>query len=263
MTGYAKGWSKEHGERILRYNEESHATIIVAGSLAGTRGRTYPVQMGTGTTFLSGRNRGKGVYGFSHDLLVGCREFAEFSKAANDNNAAFSMNIACALFGGSYLEARLNEEIAQMANGPGRKIRPTRKFWTVLYEDQKDMAPKQKWNLIASTYRGRLWDPSVEPFQSYDLVLSLRNELAHYKGIVTRKSDPPVKKLRALMARFKGPRDPMMKAFRVASWVDELLSAPEPGSWVAGVIEHFDVNFDLLLFGRSPKSVKVRRLRLP
>ena len=219
--------------------------------------------MGTGTVFVTGRNRGKGVYGFSHDLLVGCREFAAFAKSVEDNNAAFSMNIACALFGGSFLEARLNEEIAQMAHGPGRKIRPSRKFWTVLYEDQRDMATKQKWNLIASTCRGRVWHASVEPFQSYDLVISLRNELAHYKGIVTRNNEPPVKKLTTLMQRFKGQKDPMMSAFRVASWVDELLSAPELGAWIAKVVQHFDSNFDLLLFGRQPKTVKIKHLRIP
>lgn len=219
--------------------------------------------MGTGRKFLKGRNRGKGVYGFSHDLLVGCHEFAASAKAVEDNNAAFSMNVACALFGGSYLEARLNEEIAMMANGPGRKIRPSRKFWTVLYEDQKDMATKQKWNLIASTCRGRLWDASLEPFQSYDLVICLRNELAHYKGIVTKKNEPPVKKLKTLMDRFKGPRDPMMQAFGVASWVDELFSAPDLGGWISGTIQHFESNLHLFLFGKSPKSVKIKRLRLP
>lgn len=215
--------------------------------------------MGIGIRILRGRSRGKTLYCFSQDLNVSCREFAAIAKETSDNNMAFSVNIACAMLGGSYIEARLNELIAEMAHASGRKLRPSRKFWTVLFEEQKNMPMQQKWDLIASTGRGRLWDASKPPFQSYELLLSLRNELVHYKGKITSSSEPPVKKLKSLMSQFKGTADPMMKAFRISSWVDELLSAPALGSWISGVVSNFDANIHLYLFGRNPKILPIKR----
>jgi hypothetical protein len=190
---------------------------------------------------------------------MSCREFAAVARETDDNTMAFSMNIACALLGGSFLEARLNELIAEMAYSAGRRLKPSRKFWVVLFDEQKFMPMQQKWDLIASmNRRGKRWNRAVEPFQSYELLLTLRNELAHYKGSVTSVSEPPVNKLKALMGRFKGRPDPMMRALRVASWIDELLSAPELGTWISSVVQEFEKNIHLYLFGQNPKVVRVK-----
>lgn len=218
--------------------------------------------MGQGVVILTGRNRRKSLYRFSPDLSMSCREFAAVAKETDDNTMAFSMNIACALLGGSFLEACLNELIAEMAFSPGRGRKPSRKFWVVLFDEQKSMPMQQKWDLIASiNSRGKRWDRAVEPFQSYELLLTLRNELAHYKGNVTSTSEPPVRKLKALMNRFKGKPDQMMKMLRVASWIDELLSAPELGTWISSVVQNFEENVHLYLFGRNPRVVRVKNPR--
>ncbi len=105
-----------------------------------------------------------------------------------------------------------------------------------------------------------MWDSGKDPFQSYDLILVLRNELVHFKGRVLRKGEIPVRKLKALAQRFKGTSTFVAKALRANNWVHELLTARELSNWIADVIYNFDLNWESYITGRK-LSKNEKRMR--
>ena len=191
------------------------------------------------------------MYLFSDDLFWGCKYYAAKAKKASKPFEIIASNTSCVFYAGSFLEAKVNEFIALTASGMNKDTKPTIKFWQVLFELQKDMKLKEKWNLIASIKPGRQWEGAVEPFQSYDLLLTLRNELVHYKGRFSKDDDLPIKKLKALTQRFKGLKDIKIKAMGVSCWVHELLTASDLGCWIAGIIDDLDINFEVYLFNQK------------
>ncbi len=174
------------------------------------------------------------------------------------------MNIACALLGGPFLEASPKRTDRRDGALPGRRLKPSRKFWRVLFDEQKSMPMQQKWDLIASVNRrGKRWDRAVEPLQSHELLLTLRNELAHYKGSVASISAPPVNKLKALMTRFKGRPDPMNEVL-VCCELDRRTSYQRqnsPGPGLASIVQEFEKNIHLYLFGQNSKVLRVKTPR--
>lgn len=218
--------------------------------------------MGRFCVSLNGSNEGKSMYLFSNDLFWGCKYYAEKAKKASKPFEIIASNTACVFYAGSFLEAKVNEFIALTASSMDKDIKPTSEFWQVLLELQKDMKLKDKWNLIASIKPGRQWEGAVEPFQSYVLLLTLRNELVHYKGRFSKDDDLPVKKLKALTQRFKGLKDIKMQAMGVSCWVHELLTAPDLGCWIADIIDDLDINFEVYLFNQKLTDEERERRKL-
>lgn len=207
--------------------------------------------MGKFCVTLDGYDDGKSMYLFSDDLFWGCKYYAAKAKKASKPFEIIAANTSCIFYSGSFLEAKINELIALNASSKSKNTKPTSEFWQVLLESQKDMKLKDKWNLIASIKPGRQWNGAVEPFQSYDLLISLRNQLVHYKGKFATDEGPPIKKLKLLTQRFKGLKDIKMQALGISCWVHELLTAPELGCWIADTIEDLDINFDVYLFNQE------------
>lgn len=211
---------------------------------------------------IDGSDEGKSMYMFSDDLFWGCRYYATKAQEATKPFEIVASNISCVFCAGSFLEAKINEFIALTASSKDKNIQPSRKFWQVLLEFQKDMKLKEKWNLMASIKSGRRWNEAVEPFQSYDLLIALRNELVHYKGKFSEDEKPPIKKLKALTQRFKGLRDIKMQALGISCWVHQLLTAPELGCWIADTIEDLDINFEVYLFNQKLTKEQRRAKKL-
>jgi len=189
---------------------------------------------------------GKSLHLFSHDLVWGCRHYAKEAQQSQHPYGTFLANLSCILFGSSFVEARLNQLSAEMiASGDAPKVPLA--FWRTLHDIRKTLKVEDKWNLIASVSNGMLWDSSRVPFQSYDQIINLRNELVHYKGEYATVSKLPANRLKALLTKFKGPGFSIPG--RPPKWISQLLTAKKLGSWISATIDDFDMNFDHYLTG--------------
>jgi hypothetical protein len=205
------------------------------------------------------------MYKFSEDLLSGVRFFAHLATNSENQQQTIHFNTSCIFLAGSYIESWLNETIATYSSmGPDSGVRPSPDFWIALDLSQSTMSLKVKWDLIASIDGGTPWDLAREPFQSYGLILSLRNELVHFKGKFDSGEKPPVKKITKLLEKFSGDSQPslVLEAMASSSWVHNLLTARPLGTWVAEALLVFDRDFQHLLTGVEPTKEKKDMHRL-
>ena len=114
---------------------------------------------------------------------------------------------------------------------------------------QKALSLKGKWNLIATISQGAKWDSGSEPFQSYELVTALRNELVHFKGELLGKDEAPNRKINGLMAQLGIESGATFIEDDASSWVADLLMHRELGRWVFERIEPFYRDVTALLLG--------------
>lgn len=183
---------------------------------------------------------------FSDDFLRGCNDFAKKAKRARRYADVRTYNTACIIFAVSAIEAKVNEwvSIAQICF-----INKPKSFWHVLTPMMKTLKLDEKWNLIASYRNATLWDSGRDPFQSYELISSLRNELVHYKGQLLTKDTPPNKKIKGLMDMLGVKSKSSFIEDDCSAWVYDLLNSRELGRWVAKKISYFDCNLMRLLNG--------------
>jgi len=210
---------------------------------------------------LRGKSEGKTMYLFSDDLFWGCLFFSHIAKESKNQFEIIAYNTSCVLYAGSFIEAKINELIARVAGSEGDGVEPSIAFWEALEENQKQFTFKEKWNLIASIKDGEKWDGSSEPFQSYDLISTLRNELVHFKGALLENDEVPVKKLKALAQRFKGESNIAFEAMEASCWVHNILTSAEVGEWISKTVKDFDLNFDSFLSGKE-LSEEERNMKL-
>lgn len=195
---------------------------------------------------------GKTLYHFSEDLRSGCRYYAKLAAALDSGFDTTMASTSAILMAASFVEARLNELSAEMVSNDGNPRAPAA-FWRVVHDRRKDLNFKDKWNLVASVSGGHAWDGAREPFQSYDLIVTLRNELVHYKGEYGDGEAPPVRSIRSLLAKFNDG-DVLAEPFDETlgqQWVVRLLSATGLTGWIADTVDEFDKHFDHLLTGRE------------
>ena len=184
------------------------------------------------------------MYMFSADLISGCKMFAEMAKKAKAVNKVRYNNTACIFFATSSIEAKINEwvSIAQACYEDEPKS-----FCHSLAPLVKKLKLSEKWDLIASNGNGTLWDNGKEPFQSYEVISSLRNELVHYKGQLLTKNEAPNRKIKGLMDKFGIKSQSTFIEDDCSGWVSDLLNCRELGDWVATMTEDFFNNILALL----------------
>lgn len=124
-------------------------------------------------------------------------------------------------------------------------------FWHSLSPLTKKLKLSEKWNLIAAQEKGVFGDNSKEPFQSYEIITSLRNELVHYKGTFLSKDETPTRKIKGLMDKFGVKSESTFVEDDCSSWVGDLLICRELGLRVAETTEKFFENISDLLHGRT------------
>lgn len=188
---------------------------------------------------------GDSLHHFSNDLVWACRYHAKNVTSTGNVHAVRMQSIGAVLAAGSFVEAKLNETSATVIN-LGSSDAPF-EFWQILHEKRKALSYIDKWNLIASLHSGQLWDLSKEPFQAYDLVASLRNELVHYKGEFGDGANFPVKKLNSLRQKLKLGSDSSIGD----SWVNEVLCSKLLAPWIEVIVTELDMRFDHLLSGKD------------
>ena len=188
------------------------------------------------------------MHPYSRDLVQGCSHYAEMAKSAKFPQETLMHNTACVLFGASSIEAKLNERVSMAKLVlEGDKAG----FWSVMASMKQGLSLQQKWNLIASHEGGTLWDSGKEPFQSFETVASLRNELVHYKGEFLPKDKAPVNRISGLMQLLGVKSNATFVEDDCSAWIHDLLTCRELGGWVSKKISDLDAQFDVLVGGRT------------
>lgn len=218
--------------------------------------------MGRITKIIQGEKAGLAMYAFSEDLLSGVRFFAFQTEETEESQKRIFYNTSTVFYAGSYLECLLNELVCDVSNSDSKEIKPNVEFWKVLENQKKSLGFKQKWDLICSIYGGKQWDSSIEPFQSYDVIITLRNELVHYKGKYLSKNEIPYRRIESLLQQFKGDKSLIFEALDVSSWVHELLTSKEIGRWVCDVVMEFDLKHREFLTGKKMTEEEIQQNKL-
>ena len=97
---------------------------------------------------------------------------------------------------------------------------------------------------------GTIWNSAEEPFQSYDHVSALRNEIVHFKGQFCGKDETPNGKIAGLMTCLGIASQASFADGDVSSWSHDLLKSPKLGPWVAQKVRPFYDNAFSLLLGK-------------
>ncbi|WP_105182043.1 hypothetical protein [Pseudoalteromonas sp. T1lg21] len=186
---------------------------------------------------------------FSADFLAGCKKFSELANTSEKSQDVIIFNTSCIINAASYLEAKINEEIsiAVICHDEGG---PEGEAWRAVQNLQKKLNVQEKWDLVALRTNGIEWNNAVEPFQSIELIISLRNELVHYKGAFFGRDEAPNKKIKGLMKQLGISSKATWLDDDCSSWIADLLSTKEISEWVYKSIARFSNSYYEL---RNPK----------
>ena len=186
------------------------------------------------------------MYSFSIDFLAGCQIYARLAQETDKAQEIRVFNTSCITCAASYLEAKLNEDIA-IARLCFDDDSKEGKGWRVIQEVQRKLSVQEKWNLIAAQLEGQVWDGGKEPFQSFDTIHSLRNELIHYKGELLGRDEAPSNRIKSLMVRFAASSQASWIESDCSSWVTDLLSKSKLAEWICERTRDLDSQYHGLL----------------
>lgn len=187
-------------------------------------------------------------YGMSTMLNHGCQKFGE--KALNEDTFDDIINIsqknlAALIFGYTSIEAFINEIIT--ISEVSKRLSINKKYFEVLIEFEKKLTIKDKYNLLAGLLRSDIWDSSKEPFQSFEIIQTIRNEVIHHKGRWDNEGDLPIKKLKPLFDKFK------INLPNEKTWQGELFQCKEFGMWVFKKTDNLKKNIHENLLSKIEK----------
>ncbi|GGK54543.1 hypothetical protein [Amphritea balenae] len=189
---------------------------------------------------------------FSGDFLHGCKKFAELARSSENEQDIRIFNSSSIINAACFLEARINEEISIGVLCYGfEEDSPESKEWSTIQNLQKKLTVQEKWDLVSLRTNGALWDKGREPFQSFEIISSLRNELVHFKGEFLGKDEAPNKKIAGLMKSFGVSSSATWIEDDCSSWVSDLLNSKELSVWVKNSISNFEQSYYDL---RNPKT---------
>ena len=170
-------------------------------------------------------------------LNNGCEKFAEKAlkeNALDDIINISQKNMAALIFGYTSIEAFINEIIS--ISEVSKRLSINRKYFEILIDLERKLTIKDKYNLLAGLLRAEVWNSSKEPFQSFETIQTIRNEVIHHKGKWYKEGALPIKKLKPLFDKFKidFPQD--------NSWQGGLFQCKEFGLWIFESIDNLKKN---------------------
>ncbi|EHK9078581.1 hypothetical protein MZJ48_002834 [Vibrio parahaemolyticus] len=181
---------------------------------------------------------------FSRDFLASCEKYSELVESAESPQDIRIFNTSCVISSVSFIEARLNEEIAiaRMCYNDEPEGQP----WKVVESMQKKLSIQEKWDLISVISGGSRWDASQQPFQSFEIILALRNELVHYKALLTAQYQGPNRKITGLMTALGIESTSSWVGDDCSTWTNDLLGSKLLSPWVLEKIVAFDREYHSL-----------------
>lgn len=190
------------------------------------------------------------MYSFSANCLAGCKKFSELANISEISQDITIFNTSCIINAASYLDAKINEEIS-IAVICYEESDSESKAWRAIQNLQKKLNVQEKWDLVALRTDGVEWNKAVEPFQSIELIISLRNQLVHYKGAFLGKDEAPNKKITGLMKQLGVSSNAKWVEDDCSSWLSDLLRSKKLAEWVYHSISQFSKSYYEL---RHPKT---------
>lgn len=198
----------------------------------------------------TGRQIKAAMHPFSVEFLAGCRKFSDLAEETDDRQEVMIYATSCIVNAVCFLEAKLNEEvtIARICFDEGSD---ERKRWDEVKEGEQRYSVPQKWNQVAALTGGCRWNSGEEPFQSFETISSLRNELVHFKGDLLGKDEAPSRRIAGLMQQLGVKSKATWVEDDCSSWVTDLLSEESVIRWVSEKITSFDQQYYALMHGQS------------
>ncbi len=167
----------------------------------------------------------KARYGLSDQLLVGLERLAKASLKEPDFEDYFTIhqkNLTAILFSVNCIEAKINELIAVFEIDERTVLHSNIK---AILDIERKVTLKEKFNLICALLNEDLWNSSIEPFQSFEVIQSLRNEIVHYKGKFDTRGKIP--------NRFKNLLDHLsINVVDEDLWIQVILESKRLPDWI-------------------------------
>jgi len=198
----------------------------------------------------AGRPIRAAMHPFSVEFLAGCRKFSDLAEETEDRQEVMIYTTSCIVNAVCFMEAKLNEEVA-IARICFDEDPDERKRWDEVKEGERRYSVPQKWNQVAALTGGCRWNSGEEPFQSFETISSLRNELVHFKGELLGKDEAPSRRIAGLMQQLGVKSKATWVEDDCSSWVTDLLSEKSVIRWVSEKITLFDQQYYALMHGRS------------
>jgi len=197
----------------------------------------------------AGRPIRAAMHPFSTEFIAGCRKFSELALKTDNSQEVMIYSASCIVNAACFLEAKLNEEvaIARICFDEGSE---ERKKWDCIKEGERRTSVLEKWNQVAALTGGSRWDSGKDPFQSFETISSLRNELVHFKGELLGRNEVPSRKIAGLMRQLGIKSEATWTDDDCSSWVTDLLSKKSVIVWVAEKIQSFEQQYYSLMYGQ-------------
>jgi hypothetical protein len=198
----------------------------------------------------AGRPIKAAMHPFSVEFLAGCRKFFDLAEETDYRQDVMIYAASCIVNAACFLEAKLNEEVA-IARICFDEGSDERKRWDEVKEGERRYSVPQKWNQVTALTGGSRWNSGEDPFQSFETISSLRNELVHFKGDLLGKDEAPSRRIAGLMKQLGVKSKATWVEDDCSSWVTDLLSEKSVIRWVSEKITSFDQQYYALMHGRS------------
>ena len=133
-------------------------------------------------------------------MIVGLERLSKSIIEGNDFDDFFTIhqkNLTSILFSVNCVEAKINELISVYEIDDRTSLHDKIK---VIIEIEKKVNIIEKFNLVCALLNKEGWESSKEPYQSFELIQTLRNEIVHFKGKYEENGTYP-KKLRNLFQK--------------------------------------------------------------
>lgn len=175
-------------------------------------------------------------YATSAMLMDGCKKFAIKANTEDDFQDILNIsqiNIAALIFGYTSIEVTMNEiislsEVVQNIADKQKKIK-------TLLNLEKKQSIKEKYDGLAIILGANNWDSSIEPFQSFEIIQTIRNEIIHHKGKWRNPGEVSVKKIKFLLEKLDLNHSPK-------NWESELFMYKGFGQWVFERVSELEKN---------------------
>lgn len=175
----------------------------------------------------------------SSTLLQGCQRFSD--KALNEGDIdLIHNNLATLIFGYTSIEAKINELVSLCKVVKNLKV-PSDHLFTIKKLERK-LTIRDKFNLLVGLLKQEVWDNSKEPFQSFNIIQTIRNEIIHYKGDFKETGKLPIKKLKPLFAILG------LNSAPEKSWPRELFRCKKFGTWVHDKVKQMNNLIDKRIY---------------
>ena len=137
-------------------------------------------------------------------------------------SVATALPLAAVILAHASLEAYLNEFLNLREHMDPQK-------WAAAISELRRASIQSKWALAAQLFGGKSFDKAGEPYQSFSLLVTLRNELIHYDPGFRPLGTFPSKTIEALNIKF--PFEYPGKT----DWTVQVLN-PKCAKWVCGTV---------------------------